>query len=268
MRKPDEADAQRWHFDANAATYYDFLNTRQLAQGDINFMLRYALRASSILDAGAGTGRIGIGLAEHQLDVTCLEPSRNMVDALLVKVAQRPELFPYITVVCGDPADVDLGRKFDLVSLYWSLIYIMTDEQRVKTLVNLRKHLAPGGRFLVDGSVGLMAFKPGDGRFEQCRVKVGRREYAQYFECQHAGGEIYKLTVTFDVLEGDRVVESSNVKTECRVVPSSQYLRDLLHEAGLEVEEEWGLVGPSQYVPLAEAGQPEKYVLAVARART
>src|SRR5262245_48147954 len=98
-------------WDANAATYYDFLNTPDLAQPHANFLLRFALGANSILDAGAGTGRIGIIFAEHRLNVTCLEPSRAMTNAMLVKIAQRPHLFPYITAICGDPALVQFKQR-------------------------------------------------------------------------------------------------------------------------------------------------------------
>jgi hypothetical protein len=73
--------------------------------------------------------------------------------------------------------------------------------------------------------------------------------------------------VTFDVLEDGQIIETSGAQSlTVRVVPNAQYLRDMLNEAGLVVEEEWG-IGQDCYVPFAEAKKPETYVLAVARAK-
>lgn len=252
-----------------AAAYYDFLNNRDEAQEHLNFLLKLVLPPYGsahkwlVLDAGSGTGRIGIPFAEHRLNVTCVDPSREMTNACLIKVAQKPELFPYITVVCADPATMQLKPKFDFVSLFWALIYICDEKQRVQTVKNLRAHMKPGGRFLIDGTIGFSSFRPDMGPYENTRLKVGRREYVQVFESKKVGELDYHLKVEFKVLEDGELVESFVTEVGGRSVPGYDYLKDLLGQAGLEIEQAWG-DGGECYVPWEQADQ-SRFIVALAK---
>lgn len=74
--------------------------------GEAKFVLAYAPK--SVLDAGCGTGRVAIELARHGVEVVGADRDQSML-------AHARELAPGITWVRSDLAELDLGRKFDVV---------------------------------------------------------------------------------------------------------------------------------------------------------
>lgn len=88
------------------------------AQGDaapprVSAFAELAQPGMRVLDVGAGTGQVALAVAEREADVHCVEPSASMRSALLVKLAQRPALWPRLTVSAGQApglcADVTVG---------------------------------------------------------------------------------------------------------------------------------------------------------------
>jgi hypothetical protein len=56
-----------------------------------------------------------------------------------------------LTVTTGDMVDFDLGRRFDLIfCLIDSLAYVLDLESLVTHLTSVRRHLAPGGAYIVE----------------------------------------------------------------------------------------------------------------------
>jgi SAM-dependent methyltransferase len=98
-------------------------------------VLGFAGSARSVLDFGAGTGRLSAALLEHGFDVTCVEPDPE----LRARLAER-----------GLPSVSDLNdlgdRSFDYaVSL--NVLEHCPDDTRVAQ--GLHRHLAPDGRCLI-----------------------------------------------------------------------------------------------------------------------
>jgi SAM-dependent methyltransferase len=89
---------------------------------------------ASILELGAGTGRITHRLVE--------------LDHEVVAVDQSPEMLAHIVgveTVCSSIETLQLGRRFDLVLLMSFVIETADDQQRGAFLATCRRHVSDGG---------------------------------------------------------------------------------------------------------------------------
>ncbi|NGQ97364.1 class I SAM-dependent methyltransferase [Brevibacillus sp. SYP-B805] len=129
--------------------YYDL--TQRGVAGDVEFYREMALQADGeILDLACGTGRITIPLAEAGLTVTGLDLSTDMLrraeqKAAAAGVAER------ITFVQGDMRRFDLGRSFSLIMIpFRSFLHLLHIQEQMKALGCIRRHLAPGGKLVMN----------------------------------------------------------------------------------------------------------------------
>ena len=108
------------------------------------------------LELAFGTGRVAIPLAERGVPVSGIELSRPMADRLRAKRADIP-------VTIGDMATAIVPGRFTLVYVVWNSIgNLRTQAEQVACFRNAARHLAPGGRFVVELFVpGIRRFPPG-----------------------------------------------------------------------------------------------------------
>lgn len=122
------------------------------------------------LELAIGTGRVAVPLAERGVPVAGIELSEAMVARLRTKADEAT-----IPVVIGDMATATAPGRFTLVYLVYNTISnLLTQEAQVACFRNAARHLAPGGRFVVElwvpelrtlppGAHGTV-FESGDGR--------------------------------------------------------------------------------------------------------
>lgn len=129
--------------------YYDL--TQKGVTGDVAFYLEQAQQAKGdILDLACGTGRITIPLAEAGLAATGLELSAEMLQKAKDKAAAA-NVSELVTFVQGDMRNFDLGRPFALVMIpFRSFLHLLHIHEQIKALTAIRKHLAPGGKLLMN----------------------------------------------------------------------------------------------------------------------
>jgi SAM-dependent methyltransferase len=102
-----------------------------------------------ILEFGVGTGRIAVPLAERGLDVWGVDGSPDMLKILKDKPGGAK-----VTTLCGDFATTKAEGKFELVVLLVNTIYAMGSQKgQIECFENAARHLAPGGRFVVEAWV-------------------------------------------------------------------------------------------------------------------
>ncbi|MEU4707490.1 class I SAM-dependent methyltransferase [Nocardia salmonicida] len=146
-------------WDAAQAERYDrdsaFMRTPEVLDPTVRF-LADAADGGAALEFAIGTGRVAIPLIEQGVDVSGIELSAHMVDQLHRK---RPE----VPVIIGDMASSRVPGQFSLVYLVWnSLGNLRTQAEQVECFRNAARHLAPGGRFVVELWVpGIRRFPPG-----------------------------------------------------------------------------------------------------------
>jgi SAM-dependent methyltransferase len=133
---------QRVDFSGNAKAY-DRRHGAVLAEDVVQHLAAAgAMRSgTSVLDIGAGTGRVAIGLAELGCNVVALEPAIGMVETLRTKAGSLP-----IRLIAGEGAQLPFSAgQFDVVVIA-RVLYLMADWRGV--LREAHRVLAVGGRLL------------------------------------------------------------------------------------------------------------------------
>lgn len=93
-----------------------------------------------------GTGRIGIPLRRRGVPVTGIELSDAMARRLRSKISEAE-----LPVIVGDMATTTAPGEYGLVFVVWnSISNLRTQEEQVQCFRNAARHLAPGGRFVVE----------------------------------------------------------------------------------------------------------------------
>ncbi len=126
--------------------HYDAWTEREI---DIPFYKEQVDKYSEpVLELGCGTGRITIPIAREGHDIIGLDIS----DKLLEKAKEKAEEEDIsIEWVQGDMRNFSLDKRFNLIFIpFNSIHHILTLEDMEKVLNNVKKHLRPNGRFIVE----------------------------------------------------------------------------------------------------------------------
>jgi SAM-dependent methyltransferase len=128
-----DGDEYQARFDALAAGGAD-------VHGEADFVQAYGPR--SVLDAGCGTGRVAIRLAELGHDVTGVD-----LDASMLEVAR--ERAPGLRWERADLATLDLlgdgEAPYDLVVMAGNIVPLVAEGTEPQVVERVAAHLAPGG---------------------------------------------------------------------------------------------------------------------------
>ena len=140
-------------YDSFIADYYDESPIVKGRLQDVAFY-RDAARefGDPVLELGCGTGRITMALAEAGKRVTGLDLSERMLERAAKKRAElRVEARERVHLVQGDMVRFDLGEKFRLIIIpFRPFQHLLEVREQVDCLECVRKHLAPGGRLILD----------------------------------------------------------------------------------------------------------------------
>ncbi len=111
--------------------------------------------AKTVLELGAGAGRVAVRLRALGVDVWALDSEQELLDEIvrLARAAGIGEVFP----ICADARSrMDLGRRFDLVIAPQVFVQMFeTRADRVAIMASGARHLAPP-----EGSSFWMTFHP------------------------------------------------------------------------------------------------------------
>jgi SAM-dependent methyltransferase len=110
------------------------------------------------LEFAIGTGRVAVPLAERGVPVTGIELSQPMIGQLREKAGETE-----IPVINGDMATARAPGEYSLVYLFYNTIgNLLTQAEQVECFRNAARHLAPGGRFVIElGMPELRVLPPG-----------------------------------------------------------------------------------------------------------
>ena len=126
---------------------YD-LTTAASVLGDAAWYRERARRIGGrVLELGAGTGRITLGIADDGSEIWALDASQTMLAALEAKRARRPlEVQSRVHTVLGDMRGFDLPERFPFIIIpYRAFLHNLTEADQLACLACVRRHLAPGG---------------------------------------------------------------------------------------------------------------------------
>ena len=102
-----------------------------------------------VLELGCGTGRVAVAVAEAGVDVVGLDSSPEMLEQARRKAASLPDGSGTLSLAHADMRCFELDRLFPLVIVpFRGFLSLLTVEDQTNTLLNVRRHLAPGGRLV------------------------------------------------------------------------------------------------------------------------
>ncbi|MFD4797821.1 class I SAM-dependent DNA methyltransferase [Streptomyces anulatus] len=108
------------------------------------------------LEFAIGTGRVGVPLRERGVRVAGIELSEPMAAVLRRKADANT-----LPVTIGDMATTVVPGEFTLVYLVYNTISnLLTQDEQVECFRNAARHLAPGGRFVIELGVPPLRFLP------------------------------------------------------------------------------------------------------------
>jgi SAM-dependent methyltransferase len=131
MEEPDmwDGDDYQRRFDELAAAGTD-------VHGEAAFVMRFA--PATVLDAGCGTGRVGIELARRGCEVVGVDVDESML-------ATARDRAPEIEWIAHDLTTVDLGRVFDVVVLAGNVPLFTPPGTQPALVAGCARHLTPDG---------------------------------------------------------------------------------------------------------------------------
>lgn len=133
-----------WEGDEYQARFDRLAASGSHVHGEADFVSAYA--PASVLDAGCGTGRVGIELARRGVEVVGADVDRSMLDTAR---RQAPDLL----WVEADLTRLDLGRTFALVLLAGNVPLFAAPGTQPALITRCAAHVAAGGHLVAGFSI-------------------------------------------------------------------------------------------------------------------
>ncbi|NHK32347.1 MAG: class I SAM-dependent methyltransferase [Asgard group archaeon] len=155
-------------------------------------------KGNSLLDVGCGTGS-HIQFFKNDFKCTGLDLNEDILEIARKKL-------PKTDFVQSDMAEMNLGKKFDIiVCLFSSIGYLLTEEKLLKAIKKFSEHLYPGGIVLIEpwltsdifkeGSVHMTVYDGEDMKIARVNTSQLKDGIISYFEMHYLIGEPKKPVV-------------------------------------------------------------------------
>ena len=147
------------------ADYYDLTHSTRILR-DKKFYVSEAKKAKGkVLEVACGTGRVYLPMLASGVDAYGIDISPKML-AVLKKNARLGGLAPNVRL--ADMRNFRHWEKFSLILVpFRAFLHMLTAKDQLSTLKNLRSHLSPGGKLMLNfffPSPYFIASKYGRGR--------------------------------------------------------------------------------------------------------
>jgi SAM-dependent methyltransferase len=225
-------------YQAGAERFYDLFGEKD----DVEFYVEQAKRGGGkALELGVGTARLAIHLARAGVETWGLDTSQHMLNAAERNIAEEdPETQTRLHMVLGNAVDFRLPEKFGMIYFpSCSFDHVLDSVDQRSTLLNIRKHLAPGGCYVFDLYL-VNELKEDRGWFVQRKeLEDGTKVIRSGYHVTRPEKRLMSLDMWYDHVVGGRVTESFYEGSDV-YVHDIEGVRALLDETGFEVVEEYG----------------------------
>ncbi len=211
---------------------------------DLALYMGFAGRTGGpILELACGTGRLLLPLAEAGYHVTGVDISEEMLRRARKK-AEDGGLLDRVTLIQGDMRTFQAPQKYAMAFVAVSSFMVLTTNQAIlDTLENVRRHLHPGGLFVID------LFNPdprllaeGDGRMvllKEWREEDGTLVQKFVIRRTDFATQIQHIEFVYDLTHPDGRLERFVYPVALRYLWRNEG-ELLLEKAGFEVEAVYG----------------------------
>jgi len=208
--------------------------------GDVAFYVDEAVRSGGpVLELGCGTGRILVPTAEAGIEIEGLDASPAMLARARVKLESRGLVGRLHE---GDMREFELERRFRLVTIpFRALAHVEEAADHVRVFENVRRHLAPDGRFVFDffhPRLDMLAVPWGE------KLDIERQEGGRTFR-RYARGtpdrvrQVTQVDFRWEIEDGDGRVEEHGVSFGMRWFHRFE-LEHLIARCGLRLDAIYG----------------------------
>jgi len=180
------------------------------------------------LEVGAGTGLIARAMADAGHAVTAVDPA-----AAMLEVGRSAPLGDAVTWLQGTAQDFATDERFEFAFMTGHAFQVLLDDEDIRSsLANIRRHLAPGGRFAFETRNPAL---PWETIFPASRtLQTQDGPVPVEWRVLWRRGEIVRFDTHYHLADGDRISEST-----LRFLPLDR-LTAFLAEAGLTVQVVFG----------------------------
>jgi SAM-dependent methyltransferase len=197
----------------------------------------------AVLELGVGTGRVALGIARAGIALDGVDLMPEMLAALEKRLLREPaDVRARVSLRTGDLRTVNLKRRYPLVIAPFNVLMHMYDRQDwERALKNVRRHLAPGGRFAFDVLLPELFFlsRPSHRKYSGGMVTLpedGKRY--RFLERYDYDAWAQVQTVYMEFVDGRGRVKRATPLSQRQLFP--QELEALLHYNGFKIEQFWG----------------------------
>ena len=199
----------------------------------------------SVLELGCGTGRVAIPIAQAGIEIVGLDSSPAMLEVARRKAAKAPGARG-LRLVEADMRDFSLDEVFGLVIIpFRGFLSLLSVEDQVRTLANVRTHLASGGKLAFNVFVPdlNMLVQEGDVAYHLRDVTdpdTGRQLVVWHQSAYDNHNQIISARVIVDDLEADGVVGRRFYRDFQLRYSHRWEIRHLLEVCGFEIVDLFG----------------------------
>lgn len=215
-----------------------YIDRERLGRADRAFWSQvvHDARCRTVLELGCGTGRITRVLADGASLVVGVDLSPEMLALARDRVGDHPA----VHLLRADMRTLRLARTFDrVVAANDPFAHLVSDDDRHRAVSAAARHLAPGGRFVLEGhwltpdemrraggASGLRRLRSSEGD-EALRIR-------EVWRCEE---ETRRCRARYEYLRNDGTVERARFDAR---LWSEDELAERLERTGLELEALWG----------------------------
>lgn len=221
-------------------TYYrrilPFFDRELADRGDGDFWTWAASSPSGcrVLELGAGTGRATEFLARTAGRVVAFDLSADLIAVARRRLAAAAN----VRLLVADMREIDLRTEVDLVvAVDDPFVHLTREEDRARAFASAARHLAPGGRFLLDA-----AWLPPEQRAEAGRpgglvLERTGRDRLRVRETWRCDPETRLCSACFEYRQARRTLDQASFAAR---LWSMDEVESRASAAGLQVTEVWG----------------------------
>jgi SAM-dependent methyltransferase len=232
----------------NEASFYDLLYN---PTDDIPFYEKLANEAKGpILELACGTGRITLPLARAGSEIIGLDASRKMLDVARSKLRQeKAEVRRRVRFIRGDMRTFSLSQRFTLCFIpFFSFHHLLSEDDQLRTLAVVRKHLLPKGRLVFDVFNPDLSRPEGLQRLDkvvEAQGKTTMRYSAQWFDREN---QVTHGWLIYEFLEIGGTVKRTITPFRLKYFFIDD-VKQLLRRAGFHVNAVYGNYDRSRFTP-------------------